>query len=116
MLDSHTNEELPDIQGVSAYLTLREKLNNYNNYKAKDDFLTFVKIFAPTIVSGFKMGRHIELLCEKLQGVVDGTTKRLMVFLPPRSSKSVTIARSFVRIHFIIVASDINFISATSNC
>jgi predicted phage terminase large subunit-like protein len=95
MLDSHTNEELPDIQGVSAYLTLREKLNNYNNYKAKDDFLTFVKIFAPTIVSGFKMGRHIELLCEKLQGVVDGTTKRLMVFLPPRSSKSVICSKLF---------------------
>ena len=95
MLDSHTNEELPDIQGVSAYLTLREKLNNYNNYKAKDDFLTFVKIFAPTIVSGFKMGSHIELLCEKLQGVVDGTTKRLMVFLPPRSSKSVICSKLF---------------------
>lgn len=95
MLDSHTNEELPDIQGVSAYLTLREKLNNYNNYKAKDDFLTFVKIFAPTIVSEFEMGRHIELLCEKLQGVVDGTTKRLMVFLPPRSSKSVICSKLF---------------------
>lgn len=95
MLDSHTNEELPDIQGVSAYLTLREKINNYNNYKAKDDFLTFVKIFAPTIVSEFQMGRHIELLCEKLQGVVDGSTKRLMVFLPPRSSKSVICSKLF---------------------
>ena len=95
MLDSHTNEELPDIQGVSAYLTLREKINNYNNYKAKDDFLTFVKIFAPTIVSEFEMGRHIELLCEKLQGVVDGSTKRLMVFLPPRSSKSVICSKLF---------------------
>jgi predicted phage terminase large subunit-like protein len=95
MLDSHTNEELPDIQGVSAYLTLREKLNNYNNHKARTDFLTFVKIFAPTIVSEFEMGRHIELLCEKLQGVVDGSTKRLMVFLPPRSSKSVICSKLF---------------------
>jgi len=95
MLDTHNTEQLPDISGLSSYMNLRDKLNAYNNHKAKEDFLTFVQIFAPTIVSDFKMGRHIELLCEKLQGVVDGTTKRLMVFLPPRSSKSVVCSKLF---------------------
>ena len=90
--EQHTPEE---IHNISMFLDLREKMNEYSNMKARDDFLTFVKIFAPTIVSDFKMGRHIELLCQKLQGVLDGSTKRLMVFLPPRSSKSVICSKLF---------------------
>ena len=90
--EQHTPEE---IHNISMFLDLRTKMTEYSNMKAKDDFLTFVKIFAPTIVSEFKMGRHIELLCSKLQGVVDGSTKRLMVFLPPRSSKSVICSKLF---------------------
>jgi len=41
------------------------------------------------------MGKHIKLLCSKLQGVVDGNIKRLMVFLPPRSSKSLICSKLF---------------------
>ena len=41
------------------------------------------------------MGNHIKLLCQKLQGVVDGDIKRLMVFLPPRSSKSLICSKLF---------------------
>ena len=97
MLDNiEEQEKTPEeIHNVSMFLDLRDKMTHYANLKAKEDFLTFVKIFAPTIVSDFKMGRHIELLCNKLQGVVDGRTKRLMVFLPPRSSKSVICSKLF---------------------
>ena len=84
-----------DSNTISTYSTLKVKLNEYADMRARTDFLTFVKIFAPTIVSDFKMGRHIELLCDKLQGVVEGRTKRLMVFLPPRSSKSVICSKLF---------------------
>jgi len=94
MLDIQTNE-LPDLSGVSDFINFKDKLSNYTLLKAKTDFLTFVKIFAPTLVSDFEMGRHIELLCEKLQGVVDGNVKRLMVFLPPRSSKSLICSKLF---------------------
>ena len=80
---------------VDNYLDLKFKLESYTNIRAKEDFLTFVKQFAPTLVSDFKMGRHIQLLCEKLQGVVDGDIKRLMVFLPPRSSKSLICSKLF---------------------
>ena len=95
MLDEVEGKTPEEINNISLSLDLREKLTHYANMKAKDDFLTFVKIFAPTIVSDFKMGRHIELLCEKLQGVIDGSTKRLMIFLPPRSSKSVVASKLF---------------------
>jgi len=80
---------------LENYLDFKINLDTYTNLRAKDDFLTFVKIFAPTLVSDFKMGKHIKLLCQKLQGVVDGDIKRLMVFLPPRSSKSLICSKLF---------------------
>ena len=80
---------------LENYLDFKLNLDTYTNLRAKDDFLTFVKIFAPTLVSDFKMGKHIKLLCQKLQGVVDGDIKRLMVFLPPRSSKSLICSKLF---------------------
>ena len=80
---------------LENYLDFKINLDTYINLRARDDFLTFVKVFAPTLVSDFKMGRHIKLLCSKLQGVVDGDIKRLMVFLPPRSSKSLICSKLF---------------------
>ena len=80
---------------LENYLDFKLNLDTYTNLRAKDDFLTFVKVFAPTLVSDFKMGSHIKLLCKKLQGVVDGDIKRLMVFLPPRSSKSLICSKLF---------------------
>ena len=62
---------------------------------ARNDFLTFVRLVAPQLVSDFKMGRHIEVICKKLQQVEEGSVKRLMVFLPPRSSKSVICSKLF---------------------
>jgi predicted phage terminase large subunit-like protein len=80
---------------LETYLDFKINLDTYTNLRAKNDFLTFVKVFAPTLVSDFKMGSHIRLLCRKLQGVVDGDIKRLMVFLPPRSSKSLICSKLF---------------------
>ena len=62
---------------------------------ARNDFLTFVRLVAPQLVADFKMGRHIEVICKKLQQVEEGSVKRLMVFLPPRSSKSVICSKLF---------------------
>ena len=62
---------------------------------ARSDFLTFVRLVAPQLVADFKMGRHIEVICQKLQQVEEGSVKRLMVFLPPRSSKSVICSKLF---------------------
>ena len=79
----------------SDYITLDVALEKYIQKKSQEDLLTFVRRVAPTLVTDFKMGRHIELLCDRLQRVADGEIKRLMVFLPPRSSKSLITSKIF---------------------
>jgi predicted phage terminase large subunit-like protein len=58
--------------------------------KARDDFYTYVQIAAPLILpEGFRDGRHIRAICKALQDAYEGKTqRRVMIFLPPRSSKS----------------------------
>ena len=80
---------------LKAYNTFRNTLEEYANKQAESDFLSFVRMWGPRIVPDFHMGRHIVLLCHKLQEVIDGKCKRLMVFLPPRSTKSVICSRLF---------------------
>jgi len=64
MLDTHIEEgNLPELSGVGDYIRLKDSMIRYANMRAREDFLTFVKMFAPTLVSDFEMGRHIELLC-----------------------------------------------------
>jgi len=54
---------------------------------AKKEF----KNFPPYVAKEYwKRGKHLDLLCQKLQDVADGKTKRLMVFMPPRHGKSQT--------------------------
>ena len=79
----------------SSYSELRDKLFEQAIIKAKSDFLCFVKLLAPSLVADFKLGRHIALLANKLQKVQEGEIKRLMVFLPPRSTKSVICSKLF---------------------
>ena len=76
-------------------LALRERLFENVVNASSADFLTFVKMMAPSLIADFHMGRHIELICSKLQQIEEGTCKRLMVFLPPRSSKSVICSKLF---------------------
>ena len=91
MLQNNTQEHTPLVD----YVALNTSLKNYIEAQSKQDLLTFVRKTAPTLVTDFKMGRHIELLCDRLQKVADGKIKRLMVFLPPRSSKSLITSKIF---------------------
>ena len=79
----------------NVLMSVRDRLKDLVDRKCNDDFLSFVKRFAPLLVSDFVMGKHIELISEKLQQVESGEIKRLMVFLPPRSSKSVICSKLF---------------------
>ena len=73
-------------------LKLRENLYLRAVETAKTDFFSYVKFIAPSLVSDFKVGRHIEVLSRKLQRVVDSPDpQRLMVFLPPRSSRACSV-------------------------
>lgn len=74
---------------------LQQALKAYANLRAKEDFLTFVRKEAPKVVPDFKMGNHIKVICHKLQKTVDEGGQRIMVFLPPRSSKSVVCSKLF---------------------
>lgn len=57
--------------------------------KCRTDFYTFVKYAAGWLLpEGFVDGYHIQVICRKLQDVYEGKCRRLMIFLPPRSSKS----------------------------
>ena len=56
--------EINVIQEYRNCIDLQKDLGNYIQAKSKTDFLTFVRKTAPTLVTGFKMGRHIELLCD----------------------------------------------------
>jgi len=80
---------------VNTLMTLSTLMDDLVLKESKDTFLSFVRMVAPTLVSDWKMGRHIKILSDKLQKVKDGEIKRLMVFLPPRSSKSVICSKIF---------------------
>lgn len=76
-------------------LSVRNSLNKVVSRECSEDFFTFVKKVAPMLVTDFKLGRHIEVISDHLQKVESGDIKRLMVFLPPRSSKSVICSKLF---------------------
>ena len=80
---------------VDSLATLSMLLDDLVLQQSHEDFISFVRAVAPTLISDWKMGRHIKLLSDKLQGVKEGKIKRLMVFLPPRSSKSVICSKIF---------------------
>ena len=43
----------------------------------------------------WKRARHLDLVCRELENIMDGKTKRLMVFMPPRHGKSMTVTETF---------------------
>ena len=80
---------------LQPFINLKGLLEQKVNQQANTDFITFVRMMAPMLVSDWRMGRHIEVISDKLKDLEDGTIKRLMVFLPPRSSKSVICSKLF---------------------
>ena len=86
---------MTEIQATSDQLKARDTMFELVVGNAHNDFLTFVRLVAPQLIADFKMGRHIEVISNKLQQVEEGAVKRLMVFLPPRSSKSVICSKLF---------------------
>ena len=80
---------------LEPFINLKGLLQEKVNQQSKTDFLTFVRMMAPMLVSDWRMGRHIEVISDKLKELEEGKIKRLMVFLPPRSSKSVICSKLF---------------------
>ena len=92
-MDIEVNQDNPNI--LLPFLELNNLLNTTIEQESKQDFLTFIRLMAPSLVSDWKMGKHIEVISDKLNKLESGEIKRLMVFLPPRSSKSVICSKLF---------------------
>lgn len=82
--------ELPEEMRVKvAELLEKEAINN-----ARRTYKEFVKLMGPILIDGFVWGRHIEIICDKLQKHVEGIWKkegvvnRFMLNLPPGGGKS----------------------------
>lgn len=43
----------------------------------------------------WKRARHLDLICAELEKVLTGETKRLMIFMPPRHGKSMSVTSTF---------------------
>lgn len=43
----------------------------------------------------WEAGRHHALIAQKLQGIIDGSIKRLMIWMPPRHGKSMEVTETF---------------------
>ena len=80
---------------LESFINLKGLLSQKINQESNTDFLTFVRLVAPTLVPEFKMGNHIKIISDRLKDLEEGKIKRLMVFLPPRSSKSVICSKLF---------------------
>ena len=93
-----TNSDIEQTEAEIYYsnlLNLRSEIKELVHRQSNTDFLTFIRKVAPTLISDWEMGEHIKLISQKLQLVLEGKIKRLMVFLPPRSSKSVICSKLF---------------------
>ena len=59
---------------------------------AHDDYSKYMQI---TTHGHWKRARHLDLLCEYLEKVETGTIDRLIITMPPRHGKSMTVTESF---------------------
>ena len=61
---------------LENYITLKGLLSQQVEMDSKADFLTFVRLMAPSLVQDFRMGKHIELISNKLKELEEGEVKR----------------------------------------
>ena len=50
---------------IDNYINLSNLLKARTYLEAQDDFLTFVRFIAPSLVSDWRMGKHIEVISNK---------------------------------------------------
>lgn len=81
-------EELIDKLDPAEYESFLEKVNVYagavKREKAQSGFLNYVHEMWP----GFISGRHHALMAKKFEDIANGVTKRVIINMPPRHTKS----------------------------
>jgi predicted phage terminase large subunit-like protein len=76
---------------AEAELERRRRQREQRDAASQLSFRKFIK----RANSGYQFYKHSEVLINVLQRVADGELKRVMIFLPPRHSKSETVSRLF---------------------
>jgi len=76
--------KLPPMDREEILRTAMELVESDNREKGQKDFMEFVKQMWP----GFIDGRHHKVMAKKFQEIADGKTKRLIINMPPRHTKS----------------------------
>ena len=56
---------------------------------ARDDFGVFVQLVVQGLEREMVWGKYLDLLCDKVERLIKGETKRLSVNLPPRHLKTI---------------------------
>ena len=60
---------------LQPFINLKDLLDTKVNQESSSDFLTFVRMMAPMLVSDWRMGRHIEVISDKLKELESGKVK-----------------------------------------
>ena len=82
-------EILPTIAEIDAQLEIIRKQKFQN---AKENYCAYMQL----VYHGrWERARHLELLCEVLEEVERGDLPRLIITMPPRHGKSMTVTESF---------------------
>lgn len=80
---------------LAAKLTLdkrRELARQARLEQARRHYVNYVELVHH---GKWERARHLALVCDKLDDVAKGKTKRLMIFMPPRHGKSMTVTKTF---------------------
>ena len=80
---------LPTIAEIDAQL---ERLRKQKYKNARDNYCSYMEL----VYHGrWRRARHLDLLCELLEDVESGEITRLIITMPPRHGKSMTVTESF---------------------
>ncbi len=80
---------------LAAKLTLdkrRELARQARLEQARRHYVNYVELVHH---GKWERAKHLALVCDKLDDVAKGKTKRLMIFMPPRHGKSMTVTKTF---------------------
>lgn len=73
-------------QQIEEYLRIAKVNMARTNYKRYLEYVHQGK---------WKTARHLEIVCDRLERVITGEIKRLMIFMPPRHGKSMSVTKTF---------------------
>ena len=76
---------------MSQNKEIRDAATRLAIVQAREDFLAFVMLMNPS----FSVGPHHRVLCDELMRLEKNEIDRLMVFISPRSSKSLITSTYF---------------------